>query len=41
MKIADGDYTVFIDADDLVQPYYIKTILNKIENSTFDYCYFG
>lgn len=41
IELADGDYTVFIDADDLVKPNYIKTILNKINTTSFDYCYFG
>lgn len=41
IELADGDYTVFIDADDLIKPDYIKTILNKINTTNFDYCYFG
>lgn len=36
---ANGKYIAFIDADDLVSDNYIQTILNKIKNSEFDYCY--
>lgn len=35
---AKGKYIVFIDADDLVSPDYIKTILNKTKEN-WDYCY--
>lgn len=38
---AKGDYIAFIDADDLVEPDYIESILNKIDNEFFDYCYIG
>lgn len=36
---AKGEYIAFIDADDCVSDSYIKTILAKIENEHFDYCY--
>lgn len=35
---AKGKYIVFIDADDLVSPDYIQTILDKIKEN-WDYCY--
>lgn len=38
---AKGEYIVFIDSDDLVENNYVETILNKINNDKFDYCYFG
>ena len=38
---AQGKYIAFIDADDLVKPNYIATILNKINQEDFDYCYIG
>lgn len=38
---AKGSYLVFIDSDDNIALDYIKTILNKIETSNFDYCYFS
>lgn len=38
---AKGDYIVFIDSDDSVARDYIATIINKINTSEFDYCYFG
>lgn len=38
---AKGNYLVFIDSDDNIALDYIKTILNKIETSNFDYCYFS
>lgn len=34
-----GDYIAFIDADDMVSPNYIDTILKKIDAEHFDYCY--
>lgn len=36
---AKGEYISFIDADDLVSETYIQTILDKIEQEHFDYCY--
>ena len=36
---AVGEYLAFIDADDLVVYNYINTVLKKIENEHFDYCY--
>lgn len=39
LDIAQGKYISFIDIDDLVSDDYIQTILNKIKNSEFDYCY--
>ena len=41
LDIAKGEYIVFIDADDIVKPNYVQTILNKINSEDFDYCYFG
>lgn len=38
---AKGDYICFIDSDDLVEKDYIDTILAKINNEDFDYCYFS
>ena len=34
-----GEYFTFVDADDLVAPNYVSTILAKIEEEQFDYCY--
>lgn len=36
---AIGKYITFIDSDDLVKPSYIRTILRKIDDLDFDYCY--
>ena len=36
---AKGEYITFVDSDDLVKEDYIETILNKINTSTFDYCF--
>ena len=36
-----GDYVVFIDSDDMVSENYIEKIINKIDNSEFDYCLFS
>ena len=41
LDFASGEYIAFIDADDLVEPDYIESILNKIDNEFFDYCYIG
>lgn len=38
---ASGKYIAFIDADDMIKPDYIITILNKIKKEDFDYCYIG
>jgi glycosyltransferase involved in cell wall biosynthesis len=38
---ATGKYVVFVDSDDNVSDKYIKTILNKIKTSDFDYCMFS
>ena len=38
---AKGEYIAFIDSDDLVEKDYIDTILAKIDNEDFDYCYLG
>jgi glycosyltransferase involved in cell wall biosynthesis len=34
-----GEYFTFIDADDLVSDKYLSTILKKIDDEQFDYCY--
>lgn len=39
IKIARGDYIVFIDCDDFVESDYISTILNKIYEKEFDLCW--
>lgn len=36
-----GQYIVFVDSDDYVANDYIETIINKINTSKFDYCYFS
>ena len=36
---AIGEYIAFIDSDDLVVDNYINTILKKIDDEHFDYCY--
>lgn len=41
LDTAHGKYICFIDSDDLVSEDYIQTIVDKIHNSDFDYCYFG
>lgn len=38
---AKGEYIVFVDSDDYVADDYIETIINKINTSDFDYCYFS
>lgn len=38
---ATGEYITFIDSDDLVKPNYIEKILNKINTTNFDYCFFS
>ena len=39
LDMCQGDYVAFIDSDDLVAETYIKTIINKIDEEKFDYCY--
>ena len=41
LDIAKGKYITFVDADDMVAPDYIPSILNKIHESEFEYCYFS
>ena len=41
LDYATGKYIAFIDADDTVAFDYINTILNKINQEDFDYCYIG
>lgn len=41
IKAARGNYIVFVDSDDYVAEDYIETIINKINTSNFDYCYFS
>lgn len=41
LKESKGEYVVFIDSDDVVHRTYIRKILEKINSSTFDYCYFS
>ncbi len=36
---AKGKYITFIDADDMVSDNYISKIMDKINNTNFDYCY--
>ena len=38
---ASGEYITFVDSDDLISLKYVKTIIDKINNSNFDYCYFN
>ena len=39
LEAAQGKYVAFIDADDMVSEDYVKTILAKIKEEQFDYCY--
>ena len=39
LDMCTGEYVTFIDADDLVAPNYIETIIKKINDEQFDYCY--
>lgn len=41
IKKATGEYIVFVDSDDYISEDYIETIINKINTSEFDYCYFS
>lgn len=38
---AKGKYILFIDSDDMIKTNYIETIIDKINQEDFDYCYFG
>ena len=38
LDIAQGEYITFVDGDDIISSDFILKILNKINNSTFDYC---
>lgn len=38
LDVAKGEYITFIDADDFVSNDFIEKILNKINESDFDYC---
>lgn len=38
---AKGQYITFVDSDDYVSEDYISSIINKINTSEFDYCYFS
>lgn len=38
---AKGKYIAFIDSDDYVSDDYVKSILDKIDTSDFDFCYFS
>ena len=39
IKQATGKYITFIDSDDMISKDYINKILNKINESEFDYCF--
>ena len=41
LEKATGQYIVFIDSDDYIANDYIEIIINKINTSDFDYCYFS
>lgn len=41
LDVAIGKYITFIDSDDYVADDYVETILNKIEQSDFDFCCFS
>ena len=41
IESATGKYLTFIDSDDYVSNDYVKTIIDKINTSEFDYCYFS
>ena len=36
---AQGDYIAFIDSDDLISKNYVDSIIKKINQEEFDYCY--
>lgn len=39
IKMAQGEYICFIDSDDDIDEDYINTIIDKIDNSSFDLCW--
>lgn len=41
IKESKGEYITFIDSDDMVAPNYVSSILNKINTTDFDFCYFS
>lgn len=41
LDVATGQYIAFIDSDDLVSDDYIAKILDKIQHSNFDYCFYS
>lgn len=41
IKNARGEYIVFVDSDDYVANDFVKTIIDKINTSEFDYCYYS
>lgn len=41
LDVAKGKYITFVDSDDMVADCYISSILKKIEETDFDYCYFS
>lgn len=41
LDISKGENILFIDSDDMISINFIETILNKIDNSEFDYCLFS
>lgn len=41
IRKAQGKYLTFVDSDDYVSDDYVKSIIDKINTSEFDYCYFS
>ena len=41
IKKAKGEYITFVRAKDDVKPHYTRELINKIEESEFDVCFFG
>lgn len=41
LDTARGKYILFIDSDDMIKEDYIQSIIEKINEEDFDYCYFG
>lgn len=39
LELSSGKFIAFIDSDDMVTSDYIEKIIDKINTSTFDYCY--